>query len=166
MLFILTDLKQFYERFSDYTHQHLHRFYVLWGIMIAYKLIPRFRSLWCHQRPGKLTTALARGLWWASQSFVTPQWHQSWYQFQYLYITIMLNLLTAKSSQSTFQILLRFNYIYIYRFCGYCRVCGDKAVCLYFNRPTHPTAQPPPENHPNSQPPHLLPPQACAYLGL
>ena len=54
-----------YERFSAYTHPNLHKFNMLWGIMIESKLIPRFRSLWCHQRPGKLTTAL--GLWWASQ---------------------------------------------------------------------------------------------------
>ena len=41
--------------------------------MIESKLIPRFRSLWCHQRPGKLTTALGLrpravvsfpGRWW------------------------------------------------------------------------------------------------------
>ena len=41
--------------------------------MIESKLIPRFRSLWCHQRPGKLTTPLGirprvvvsfPGRWW------------------------------------------------------------------------------------------------------
>ena len=50
-------MKQFYERFSAYTHPNLHRFNMLSGIMIYWKLIPRFRSLWCHQRPGKLTTS-------------------------------------------------------------------------------------------------------------
>ena len=58
MLSIVADLKWFYERFSAYTHPNLHKFNILWGIMIESKLIPRFRSLWCHQRPGKLTTAL------------------------------------------------------------------------------------------------------------
>ena len=57
MLSIVADLKQFYERLSAYTHPNLHQFNLLWGIMIEYKLIPRFRSLWCHQRRGKFTTA-------------------------------------------------------------------------------------------------------------
>ena len=73
MLSIVADLKWFYERFSAYTHPNLHEFNILWGIMIESKLIPRFRSLWCHQRPGKLTTALGLrpravvsfpGRWW------------------------------------------------------------------------------------------------------
>ena len=73
MLSIVADLKWFYERFSAYTHPNLHKFNILWGIMIESKLIPRFRSLWCHQRPGKLTTALGLrpravvsfpGRWW------------------------------------------------------------------------------------------------------
>ena len=58
MLSIMAYLKQFHERFSAYTHLNLHRFNMFWVIMIEEKLIPRFRSLWCHQRPGKLTTAL------------------------------------------------------------------------------------------------------------
>ena len=33
-LSIVVDLKQFIERFSAYTHPNLHRFNVLWGIMI------------------------------------------------------------------------------------------------------------------------------------
>ena len=49
-------LKKSYKRFSAYTHPNLQKFNRLWGIMIEWKLIPRFRSLWCHQRPGKLTT--------------------------------------------------------------------------------------------------------------
>ena len=73
MLSIVADLKWFYERFSAYTHPNLHKFNILWGIMIESKLIPRFRSLWCHQRPGKFTTALGLrpravvsfpGRWW------------------------------------------------------------------------------------------------------
>ena len=59
--------------FCLYTHPNLHKFNMLWGIMIESKLIPWFRSLWCHQRPGKLTTALGLrpravvsfpGRWW------------------------------------------------------------------------------------------------------
>ena len=34
MLSILANLKQFYERFSAHTHPNLHRFNMLWGIMI------------------------------------------------------------------------------------------------------------------------------------
>ena len=56
MLSIVADLKQFYERFSYYTHPNQHRINMLWGITIEKKLIPRFRSSCCHQRPGKLTT--------------------------------------------------------------------------------------------------------------
>ena len=58
MLSIVADLKQLYERFSAYTHPNLRRFNMPWGIMIEYNLIPRFWSLWCRQRPGKLITAL------------------------------------------------------------------------------------------------------------
>ena len=52
---------------------NLHRFNMRWGFMIEKKLLHRFRSLWCHQRPVKLTTALGfrpravvsfPGRWW------------------------------------------------------------------------------------------------------
>ena len=52
-------------------------------IMIEYKLIPKFRSLWCHQRPGKLTTARGRRLSPRAvvpKLLVTPQWPKSRYQ--------------------------------------------------------------------------------------
>ena len=64
------------------------------------ELIPILRSWWCHQRPGKLTTARSRspravvsfpGRWWhinspsgcgeLPRSLVTPQWPKSRYQF-------------------------------------------------------------------------------------
>ena len=61
----------------------------LWRHVRLLEYIPRFRSLWCHQRPGKLTTARGRsprvvsfpGRWWhhndrnRGTNFYSIWWH-------------------------------------------------------------------------------------------
>ena len=70
---IVVVLKQFYERFSAYTHPNVHRFNMLWGIMIIeidtpISVIVVSPTTWeAHHSPRALPSGFALGLWWASQ---------------------------------------------------------------------------------------------------
>ena len=85
MLSVVADLKQFYKRFSAYTHLNLHKFNMLCPgyhdrieIDISISVTVVSPTTWeAHHSPRTSPSCCGE----LPRSLVTPQWPQSWYQF-------------------------------------------------------------------------------------